>query len=205
MVISKSEVLETLQQLNTDKAPRPDGISNRIFRACAKKLLKMIMPLFQACITQAYHPEAFKIANTITMKKPGEKDTDYATPNDYHSIALLNTLGKVIESIMGKKISYLAETHQLLPKTQRGARRDKSTETALELLTEQVYIVWKQGNNKVAILLSMNVAGAFDTVSHQRLIYNLQRRKIPEWITNWVSNFLKDQSTTLVIHQNVTQ
>ena len=123
MIILKSEVLEILQQLN--KAPGPDGISNRILKACAKKLLKMIMPLFQACIIQAYHLEVFKTANTIIIKKPGKKDTDYAIPKGYHPITLLNTLGKVIESIMGKKISYLMETHQLLSKTQMGARQDK--------------------------------------------------------------------------------
>ena len=114
------------------------------------------------------------------MKKPGKKDTDYATPKGYRLIALLNTLGKVIKSIMGKKILYLAKIHQLLPETQMGARRGKSTKTALELLTKQVHTVWKQGNNKVATLLSMDVAGAFDTVLHQRLIHNLQRQKIPE-------------------------
>ena len=141
MIISKSKVLETLRRLNADKTRGPDGISNRILKACAEKLSRMIKPLFQACITQAYHPEAFKTANTITMKKPGKKDTDYATPKGYRPIALLNTLGKIMESIMGKKISYLAETYQLLPKTQMGARRGKFTETALELLTEQVHTI----------------------------------------------------------------
>lgn len=53
--------------------------------------------------------------------------------------------------------------------------------------------------------LSMDVAGASDTVSHQRLIHNLRRRKIPEWITNWVSSFLENRSTTLAIYQNVTK
>ena len=61
-----------------------------------------------------------------------------------------------------------------------GARWGKSTKTALELLTKQVHTVWKQSNDKVAILLSMDIAGAFDTVSYQKLIHNLQRRKIPE-------------------------
>lgn len=68
-----------------------------------------------------------------------------------------------------------------------GARKGKPTETALELLTEQVHTVWGQGNDKLATVLSMDVAGSFDTVSHQRLIHNLRKRKIPEWITNWVS------------------
>lgn len=70
-----------------------------------------------------------------------------------------------------------------------GARRGKSTETALELPTEQVYTAWRQGNDKVATLLSMDVAEAFDTVSHPRLIHNLRKRKNPEWITSWINSF----------------
>ena len=200
-IISKSEVLGILQQLNVDKASGPDEIFNKIFKTCAVKLSELLTPLFQACVNQAYYLQVFKMANTITMKKPGKKETDYATPKGYCPIALLNTLGKVMESIMGKKISYLAETHQLLPEAQMGARRGKSTETALKLLTEQIHTVWGQGQNKVVTLLSMDVASAFDTVSHQRLIHNLRRRKIPQWITNWVNSFLKDQSTMLAIHQ----
>lgn len=78
---------------------------------------------------------------------------------------------------MGKKISYLAETYHLLPETQMGARKGKSMEIALELLTEQVHTIWGQGSNKIATLLSMDVAGAFDTVSHQQLIHNLREKK----------------------------
>lgn len=42
------------------------------------------------------------------------------------------------------------------------------TETALELLTEQVHTVWRQDKDKVATLLSIDVASASDTVSHRR-------------------------------------
>ena len=106
---------------------------------------------------------------------------------------------------MGKKILYLAETYHLLPETQIGARRGKFTEMTSELLLEQIHTVWGQGNDKVATLLSMKVAGVLDTVSHQQLIHNLRRRKIPKWVTNWVNSFLKDQSTTLAIFQTMTE
>lgn len=49
--------------------------------------------------------------------------------------------------------------------------------------------------------LSLAYARASDTVSHQRLVHNLRRRKIPEWITDRVDSLLKDRSTTLAIHQ----
>ena len=50
----------------------------------------------------------------------------------------------------------------------------------------------------------MDEAGAYDTVSHRRLIHNLRKRKIPKWITDWVDSFLNERSTTLAIHSRVT-
>ena len=58
-----------------------------------------------------------------------------------------------------------------------GARRGRSTETALELLTEQIHTVRGQDNDKVATILSMDVAGAYDTVTRQRLIHNLLNKE----------------------------
>ena len=153
----------------------------------------MLTPLF---------PRAFRIAHTITLKKPGK--ADYTTANAYRPIALLNTLGKMLESIIGAKICFLAEHHRLLPEAQMGARRNRFTETALELLTEQIHTVWGQGIDKVATLLSMDVAGAFPTVSHSRLYHNLRKRKIPEWITKWTDSFLRERCTTLAIQGRTT-
>ena len=202
MIITKLEVMEAIRRLKPDTAPGPDGIANRIVKACSKKLVDLLTPLFQACVEQAYHPRAFKTANTITLKKTGKDD--YSAPNAYRPIALLNTLGKIMESIMSQKITHLAETHRLLPDTQMGARRGRSTESTLELLTEQIHTVWGQGTDKVATLLSIDVAGAYDTVTHRRLIHNLRKTKIPKWITDWVNSFLNERSTTLAIHSRVT-
>ena len=138
----------------------------------------------------------------MALKKPGKED--YTIPKAYRPIALLNTLGKTLESIVAKKITYLAEKHRLLPDTHMGARRGKSTESALELLTEQIHTVWGQGTDKIATLLSIDVSGAFDTVSHPRLLHNLRKRKIPQWIATWVGSFLQDRTTALTINARTT-
>ena len=200
--ITKQEVLAAICCSNPDKAPDPDGIPNKILQACAEKLSDMLTSLFQACAEQRYHPKVFKVANTIVMKKPPGK-ADYTIPKSYRPIALLNMLSKALESIMAEKITYLAKIFSLLPNTQMGACRGKSTESALELLTEQVHAVWGQGRDKVATLLNINVADAFDSVFHQWLIHNLCKRKIPKWITKWVESFLLNQKTSLTIHRQV--
>ena len=47
----------------------------------------------------------------------------------------------------------------------------------------------------VISILSLDVSKAFDRVSHQRLLHNLSKRKIPERIVTWVSSFLGERRT----------
>jgi hypothetical protein len=66
-------------------------------------------------------------------------------------------------------------------------------DTALYLLLEKVYTVWVGNKLRVATLLSLNVASAFNRVSHARLMHNLQKRKIPIILSRWIVNFLTDR------------
>ena len=191
LIITKAEVVDAIRRPKADKAAGPDGVPNRILQVFPEKLAEALTPLYQACVDIGYHPVAFKEANIMAFKKPGKED--YTVPKAYKPIALLNTLGKTLESIVAKKIMYLAEQHRLLPDTHMGARRGKSTESALELLTEQIHTVWGQGTDKIATLLSIDVSGAFDTVSHPMLLHNLRKRKIPQWIATWVGSFYKTE------------
>src|SRR5450432_405854 len=45
--------------------------------------------------------------------------------------------------------------------------------------------------------LCLDISGAFDYVSHERLIHNLRKRQIPTILTRWVSSFLQDRETTI--------
>lgn len=66
-------------------------------------------------------------------------------PHDLLSCLLLIrkfiTLGKALEFIMAGRLSGWAEQHNLLSKEQMRARRDRSTEIVLELLTELIHTV----------------------------------------------------------------
>ena len=80
-----------------------------------------------------------------------------------------------------------------------GARPGRSTLTALELLVEQIRVVRSTDKRLVATLLSLDISGAFDNVSHRRLIHNLRNTGIPDWIGRYVSSFLQDRTTTLTL------
>jgi hypothetical protein len=63
------------------------------------------------------------------LKKPGKGD--YSNPSAYRPIALLNTLGKILEAVISNRIKYIAESYDLLSDLQYGARLKRIIKTAL--------------------------------------------------------------------------
>ena len=139
MIITEIEVKQTISRFRVDKTSSSDGISNRILKTCFETLIVMLTLLFQACVILSYHSRIFRVIHTITLKK--SRKVDYTIANVYRSIALLNTLGKMLKSIIGAKISFLAKHYRLLLEAQMRARRNRFTKTILKLLTEQIHTV----------------------------------------------------------------
>ena len=72
------------------------------------------------------------------------------------------------------------------------ARLGRSTQTALELLTQQVHTVWRSNPNLVVLLLSLDISRAFDQVSHKRMIHNIKAQAVLYWIVQFTKFFLED-------------
>ncbi len=84
--------------------------------------------LFNWNLRPGYHPTYFRQSITIPLKKPGEDKVGTVA-----AIALLNTLGKVFQSIMAARISYLTETEDILLPNHIGGRKGLSYEVALHM------------------------------------------------------------------------
>ncbi|KAI0996994.1 hypothetical protein K3495_g11189 [Podosphaera aphanis] len=108
-------------------------------------------------------------------------------------------MGKVLEKLDANQISKAMEQHNLLLEEQMGARPKRSTITAVELLTEQIYASWGQDKSKVTSILSLDISGAFDNVSYERLIHNSREKGFPRWITEYITSFLEERTTSVVL------
>jgi retron-type reverse transcriptase len=49
------------------------------------------------------------------------------------------------------------------------------------------------------LVLSLDIARAFDTVNHIRLLDNLRKKWIPLWFVQMVKSFLTERTTTLLV------
>jgi hypothetical protein len=194
--ISIQEIYDALRWVAPDKAPGPDMIPNRVLKASREWLGPRLLTVFNAALRNGYHPCEWKQSVTLALRKP--KKGDYTDPKAYRPITLLNTMGKLLERVIASRISQLAETNGLLPDSQMGARPGRSAETAIQMITEQVHAIWgRSGPQQVATLLSLDISGAFDHVSHERLLHNLRKRRIPEILVRWTASFLSNRRTRI--------
>ncbi|KAI0995575.1 hypothetical protein K3495_g12605, partial [Podosphaera aphanis] len=195
--VDETEIGKMLVSVPGDKTPGPDGIPNRLLKQCRKILSKPLAELFNACLSLEYHPKGFKESITVVLRKP--QKPRYDTPKAYRPIALLNTMGKLLEKLIANRISKAAEEYNLLPEEQMGARPKRSTISAIELLTEQIHTIWGKDKRQVASILSLDISGAFDNVSHDRLIHNLREKGIPRWVSQYIRSFLEERTTSIVL------
>jgi hypothetical protein len=130
--ITLPEIEKAVRRAAPNKAPGTDSITNGILHYTLDILLPSLHKLFNACFRLGYCPKHFKETITVVLRKQGKDD--YTQPKAYRPIALLNTLGKVLEAIVATRLAYLADVHDLLPSRHTGGRKLTSTEHAIHLL-----------------------------------------------------------------------
>ena len=199
--ITAREVRKAITKTAPHKAPGPNGIPNYALQVSVKDptILQAITRAFNLCLEEGLCPTQFKTSITVALRKPKPKG-DYRQVKSYRPIALLDTLGKSLESVLAKRISYLAAHHELLPKQHIGGRKATSVEHAVHFTLERIYGAWAS-ENPVVSMLCLDVSGAFDNVSHERLLHNLRKRRLPRPIVDWMRSFVTDRRTVIKLNE----
>jgi hypothetical protein len=112
------------------------------------------------------------------LPKPNKTTAQKSTPGAWRPISLLNSLGKVVEAALARRILDAAEAENLLPDGQMGNRRNRSTELAVRMVVEAATEARRRGG--VASLLQLDIKRAFDAVHHRGMIQILRLAGYPE-------------------------
>lgn len=119
--IKTREIREAIMKTPTKKAPGTDGIPNGILHEVLKQIVPRLGHLFNASLRVGYYPKHFRTSITVVIRKEGKES--YYNTKSYRPIALLNTIGKALESILASRISYCVEAYNLLPELRIGGRK----------------------------------------------------------------------------------
>ena len=123
-------------------------------------------------------PNKWKIAKVTPIQKKGNTNDC----KNYLPISVLNTCSKIIERAVHKQLIDHLETNDLLSKTQFGYRKNRSTELA-------------------TILLSDNIRRAADEghLSHSALLEKLKSFGITGDSHNWFIDYLFNSKKFCVV------
>jgi hypothetical protein len=193
--VTPDDISIALAKAGSWKAPGEDLLPVGFLTTCGPPLHRVLAALATRCFELGWFPGNFKRAKTVVHQKLGKPPAAYRTPGGYRPIALLSTLGKLIEAVAARRITAAAETYGLLPDEQMGNREHRSTELAIRLVVAQVQEAWRQ--KATASLLQLDISGAFDTVNHTRLLATLREFGFPKWLVLWIRAWLTDRVAIL--------
>ena len=175
------------------KAPGPDNVTNTIIKYLKHSLTKQLTIIFNSCITHNHYPESWKTANiTMIYKKNDHKD-----PNNYRPISLISNLGKILESIIKDKLYKIAENNNIIPNTQSGFRKNKSTNDQLFKISQT--LAQNKNRKKQTDLILIDFEKCFDKVWIDAPFYKLFLLKFPNYLIKIIESFLKNRKNLVKI------
>ena len=134
--ISEATLQAYIAALPNNKAPGPKGIPNEVLKLIGPGIAKKLLPGINQILATGQIPQGLRQSTTKILKKEGKKD--YSLPQSYRPIALENALAKLCEKIVADELTQLAEQQDLLSWNQTGARKGKSTLSAISLISSCV-------------------------------------------------------------------
>lgn len=198
--ISEAEVFSATCQVSST-SPGEDELTAPIIRLAWNTHGKRITNLFDRCLHLGVHPKIFKQAKVIILPKSGRRDR--SLPSSYRPIALLSCLGKGLERLLARRMSYCASKYEILTQNQCGAIRQRS---AVDLKTALICDIRKALlDGKVAGIVTVDVKGAFDGVLCNRLLHRLRTQRWPETLVKWVKSFFQERSARIILDQTTSE
>ncbi len=183
------------------RASEINSILNKFLYVMSSSLTRAVTTLITVCWHLKMFSQFFKTAHTVMLRKSNK--VLYEDSDAWQPIALLNTLRKLMKELMTRQLLKTAKKHKLIAETQMRACIECFTETALDLLTEQIHTVWNS-DKFIVTLLSLNISNAFNTVLTVQLLNILRKKEISGWTVRWIKTFLTDCMTSLVIQEQKT-
>jgi hypothetical protein len=135
---------------------------------------------------QGIFPQSLKKAIITPVMKNTDGDADDLA--NYRPVSNLKVFSKLIEKLAASQLTRHIEKIGFLHPNQSAYRRGHSTETA----TFKVFSEWCEhlDNNKLIVIASLDVSAAFDTISHQILLYRLKQAGILGLSLKWFTSYL---------------
>lgn len=165
---NNDEVLDIINNLQSDKSPGHDNISIKAIKRCKDTASEHICKIFNTMVNTSIFPEVLKVSKVV----PIPKKSCSQTINEFRPIALLSCIDKILEKLMHTRIyGYLTESQQLYA-NQFGFKNGSGTQDAV---VNVVNFICKGLDDKFGGVgaIFYDLSKAFDLIDHDILLAKL--------------------------------
>ena len=173
----------TLSPLNTSFGE--DEVSNNLLKKAIPYLLDPLVKLINLSFKSGFVPKQITIAKITPLHKDGSKSEF----NNYRPIALISTIGKLMESVVAAQLTEYLNTNNFLHKFQFGFRKKHNVSQPLLLFSQNVLNSLRNNNYNLSIFVDLKKA--FDTVNFKILLQKLDFYGISGKALDWFSDYLR--------------
>ena len=182
------EVQQQMKQLQSSKAPGPDGIPSEIIKPLAEVIAEPLATLFNQSLEEGCLPEEWRVAQVVPIHKGGDR----GSTTNYRPVSLTAILLKVFERILREKLVEHLTQNGLLSAAQHGFRKRKSCTTNLLCFLDEITERLDRGEQVEVCYLDFRKA--FDLVNHRLLLLKLETYGVEPRLLRWIGAFLCNRS-----------
>lgn len=193
--VTEEEITRISTRIKENKAPGPDGFPNKVIKAVLKSKPEVLAKLMQACLGEGIFPRSWKRQKLVLLPKPGKQQGD---PSAYRPICLLDSLGKILETIIRNRMLAYTEGENGLSERQFGFRLARSTLDAIFMIVSMCReaitgLRWKSGTKKYSLVITLDVKNAFNSANWGQVMMALQRMRVPNYLLRILDSYLCDR------------
>lgn len=182
---SLEEFLAVLEKKKKPSSAGLDGITyemlNQLSIESKKTLLSALNNVWETCqIT-----EEWRKIKIVPIPKRG-KDLEIYT--NFRPIALISVTLKILNLMIKNRINNFVEDTNILPARSYAYRKHRSASMCINDLLHTISTL-KENKQKV-LILSLDVAQAYEAVDIAMLLKIMEELKLPSQIITWIKNFL---------------
>lgn len=188
------EIEDQIMTQNDKKSPGKDGITANILKTIFQVTPDTIQQLYNLCLQLGCFPKAFK--HSVVRTIPKHSTSDHSSIKSWRPISLLPIPGKVLERLMITRVRHDLTSRGLLSDKQFGFKPHRSTTDAIMRVTSRIRSAHQA--KQTAVVISLDVSGAFDNAWWPMILYRLKYLAIPHELWHLCSDYFKDRTAELL-------
>jgi len=194
--ISQDTISHHIALLNENKSCGYDGINAKVLKCCVEELSPHLSKIFNLVITTGAYPDRLKQSTIIPIHKGG----DPLECGNYRPISLLPLLDKVFEAILYNQLNKFLENQNIFDPLQYGFRQRRGCNEAIAMMLNLISNILEGGKN--ALVISLDISKAFDSVDHRILLRKLNFLGIRGLSYDVLCSFLSNRKQSVKIDQS---